>query len=123
MKQLEQFYADTTPLGTPLITRDGREVSEWHYFKSANNPYPVKAVVDGQIYNYTKDGRYYKIKIQDANDLFIKPKVRDIWVNVCVNQKGELDISSIYPSYISAINNRVRGIDYIKTIRITDEVE
>lgn len=78
MKELETFNAETTPLGTELITRDGREVTEWYYFKTNINRYPVTAIIDGDSYRFMKNGQYNYNVEEYKLDLFIKPKVKEV---------------------------------------------
>lgn len=122
MKNLEKFNAETTPLGTELITRDGREVSEWYYFKNTNEKFPIKAVICNVIEGFTKDGVYYDSGTESVNDLFIKPKVRELWVNVYCHPDGDIFLGGECSTKEEAIGSNV-GVNYIKTIRITDEPE
>lgn len=127
MKNLEKFNAETTPLGTQLITRDGREVTEWYYFKTAENNYPVRAVVKGDFSSFssfTKDGQYDSNIEEHPKDLFIKPKVREIWKNVYKSSDGKLRTGADFFSKEEAIQCKQYYIEgYLKTIRITDEPE
>lgn len=127
MKNLEKFNAETTPSGTELITRDGREVSEWYYFKTAENIYPVTVVVNGEIYMLMKDGQYdkgYDNGIEEHSlDLFIKPKVKECWVNVYMDENGLFYFGRIGDTKEECLIKKASDSNYIKTIRITDEPE
>lgn len=122
MKNLEKFNAETTPLGTQLITRDGMEVSEWYYFKTNINRYQVTAIVNGVSYRFMKDGKIDNGIEEHSLDLFIKPKVREIWVNVYRSTNGNVWVGDSFNTKQQAIDNKADST-YIKTIRITDEPE
>ena len=122
MKNLEKFNAETTPLGTELITRDGREVSEWYYFKTSIDEYSVMAVLDGIINSYSKDGKYDSRNGEHTKDLFIKPKVKECWVNVYSHPTEGVFLGVEWSTKEEAKEDNV-GVHYIKTIRITDEPE
>lgn len=123
MKNLEKFNAETTPPGTPLVTRDGREVTEWHYFKALTNEnFQVIAIIEGVLKAFTKEGGYYSE--ESPHDLFIKPKVKEIWKNVYKSSDGTLRTGADFFSKEEAIECKEYHIEgYIKTIRITDEPE
>ena len=122
MKNLEKFNAGTTPLGTQLITRDGREVSEWYYFKNRKSEFKVVYFVEDRIFTCQADGYHLAGPHAHANGLFIKPKVKECWINVYMCENGKMWVGDSHNTKQQAIDNKADG-DYIKTIRITDEPE
>lgn len=80
MKDIIPFDLEKAIAGEPVVTRDGREVTELHLFKtSTNDCQKVGALVDGMIVGYTESGNYYR-DIEDGRDLFMKPKpVETYW--------------------------------------------
>ncbi len=122
MDKYEKFDLQKALDGAELVTRDGKEVTEWYYFKNSKRTQPIYAVVNGEIYSYKIEGNYYVTGDISANDLFIKPKVNKCWVNVYCNSCGGITISAPYSNKEDAINGK-HPVNYIKTIRITDEVE
>lgn len=106
--------------GEPLITRDGRNVDEFYYFKTSKSNQPLKAVINGTIYEYSLDGKYVT-EIICNHDLFMKPKVLKCWVNIFSDGKkiwiggAHWDNEKDAKCFAENINN------YIKTIRITNE--
>lgn len=121
MNKLKKFNL-ATPLGTELITRHGKKVSEWYYFKADKSDYPIQAIINGDRIGYTIDGNYNK-EGEHYNDLFIKPQIKECWVNVYIAPDGTLCVGSPYSSEELARTNIYKAQTYIKTIRITDEAE
>lgn len=123
MKNLEKFNAETTPLGTELITRNGREVTEWYYFKThTQGKFPIIAIIEGNREHFSIYGKHSIWSDDGDSDLFIKPKFKECWVNVYEQYEGGIVLGSSYLTKEAAINNK-DGVGYIKTIRITDEPE
>ena len=122
MNNLEKFDLQKALDGAELETRDERKVSEWHYFKEDKGDFPIQAIINGRRIAYTIDGNFGK-EGEHPNDLFIKPKVKECWVNVFINKDGALGVGSYHSSKEKAIRCRLNGNTYIKTIRITDEPE
>lgn len=58
--------------GHPLVTRDGREVTEFHYFQTANDPsFVIVAVINGKTIHFDENGTYVPYG-DSKNDLFLK---------------------------------------------------
>lgn len=76
-KKLIPFDLEKALAGEPVITRDGREVTQVTLFECESR-YPVYAVVDGAICSFTKTGSDYDNGQSSQYDLFMKPKTRVI---------------------------------------------
>lgn len=77
--------------GHPLVTRDGREVTEFHYFKTSLKD-DCRAVVHGCIYGYKNDGTNWGD--ENALDLFLKSEKKKLYfVLGAETKKGEYAIS------------------------------
>jgi hypothetical protein len=101
---LEKFLA-----GEPAITRDGRKVVDFHYFKdrvAENNL--VCLLSDGYIIFYLKDGKI--LKNESSFDLLMEEKEVYLWVNVYdagnnqynayvhkTEDEAKINLSPIYP--------------------------
>lgn len=67
---MKKFNLEKAIAGEPLITRDGREVEEFKYFKTVKT---IIVVIDGKLYQYFINGRCICTK-GDYMDLFMAPK-------------------------------------------------
>jgi hypothetical protein len=57
---MKPFNLERALAGDTVITRDGRGISEFHYFATADNEeYPVFAVIDSEVYGFTTDGKEF----------------------------------------------------------------
>lgn len=61
--------------GKPVVTRDGRAVTELHQFKgiSDNRKFHIVGVLDGCITTYTLTGRHSTSGLESHCDLFMAP--------------------------------------------------
>lgn len=116
----KEFNLEEALKGAKLVTRDGREVSEWKYFETGNKIYRIASVIDGEIQTFTKEGRYLVDGSAHYKDLFIKTEPKKCYVNVYGDGKKVWTDSS-QDEYHLAIGEIVSK-NYIKTIEITDEV-
>lgn len=71
---MEKFNLERALAGDPVVTRDGRKVTEVYQFKSYEGDYPVYAVINNAITSHTKSGEYNE-KDGHPLDLFMAPKV------------------------------------------------
>lgn len=117
---MEKFDLERALAGEPVITRDGREVTEIHLFKTVKTDYPLIVVVGGDNHEYTEEGKF-NINVSSNDDLFMKPKVIEGWFNVYL-VGVKIWTSSAYESEERAKQNIGNFDTYIKTIKITDEV-
>ncbi len=76
------FDLELAKQGHPLVTRDGRTVTEFHHFDTADarGSQPCIYVVDGTIHSCSTNGRYRLA--DDERDLFLAPVEVTLWVNV-----------------------------------------
>ena len=119
---MEPFDLERALAGEPVVTRDGREVTEIYFFKTFEGTYPLVGIIDGEKCSYTTKGKNYSSKNSDF-DLFMKPKVVEGWFNVYQDNEYGLIMSSSYPSEKEAKEKMInRHFEYIKTIKITNEI-
>lgn len=119
---MEPFNLEKALAGEPVVTRDGREVTEIHYFKTDQGDYPLIAVIDENQEAFTKDGFFASSREECESDLFMKPKVVENWFNVYQDDNCNLATSFGFSSEEDARKNIMSVLKYIKTIKITDEV-
>ena len=119
---MEPFNLERALAGEPVVTRDGREVTEIHFFETCTKGYAVIAIIEGDKFGFTNNGYYLDNSTEHRLDLFMKPKVVEGWFNVHVNNNGIVVIGISYPSEEVAKANIVELSSYIKTIKITNEI-
>lgn len=118
---MKEFDLNAALEGQPVITRDGRKVTELHHFKSYDGDYPVYAVINNAVLSYTKEGKYNK-SCGHPLDLCMAPKVIEKWMNI-YEEEGILWMSVGHDSEAEAKAKIICGISakYIKTIKVTNE--
>lgn len=118
---MEKFNLERALAGEPVITRDGRKVTEIHFFETCTKGYAVIAIIEGEKFGFTNNGYYLNNSAEHILDLFIKPKVIEGWCNVYINDNGTVGVGASYPSEEEA-KKQIRGCNsYIKTIKVTNE--
>lgn len=70
------FDLEKALAGDPVVTRDGREVTQVTLFECESD-YPLCAVIDGEVCALTKKGRA-SLNFDCSMDVFMKPKTRII---------------------------------------------
>lgn len=106
--KLKPFDLEAALRGEPVVTRDGREVTQVTKFVARGEIYPIYAVVDGDVYSYTILGEYDEERPSSRNDLFMATKTvkKDGWV---VIRNANIDI----PAYGQSIfDNKAAAQDY-----------
>ena len=63
--------------GAPVVTRDGREVTQLVRFDGATT-YSLAGLLDGRIYTFTGVGKY-SIGSENDQDLFMREEPEEIW--------------------------------------------
>lgn len=115
-KKLKSFNLELALQGHPVCTRDGRKVTEIHYFKTLDDSYPpVISVINGIFYSYCKNGKFYFIEQLCELDLFLTSTKIKKWINIYKNE-NTYRIGCVYETKEEAIKNKTDR--YIKTIAI-----
>ncbi len=82
---LKPFELQKALAGDPVVTRDGQKVTEISILNTLNSNQNVFAVIDGQFYQFTKNGKYSKYEnMEYCLDLFMAPKIvkKSGWINI-----------------------------------------
>ena len=83
MSNLKPFNLERALAGDPVVTRNGRPVTQIHNFSVADDPYSLRGVVDETIKARTPImGKAWLTGAESAMDLFMAPKTRTVWVNL-----------------------------------------
>ncbi|WP_261533088.1 hypothetical protein [Burkholderia multivorans] len=79
---MKPFDLEAAKRGAPLVTRDGRAVSEFHVFETEESDKPCVAVVDGRPFWTTRSGKYGGDYEESEKDLFMASHKRTVYVNL-----------------------------------------
>jgi hypothetical protein len=79
---MKPFDLEAAKRGEKLVTRDGREVSEFHCFKTIVSDYPCVAIIDGERGTFSKSGYFNSSEHPHDDDLFMAAKKRTVYVNI-----------------------------------------
>ena len=113
---LEKFIA-----GEPAVTRDGRKVIDWHYFKDAKN-YQISFMIEGDadVFSATGEGVFYldKYNKQSEYDLFMEEKEVELWVNVYDARNGQYN-AYVHKTELNAKERKTSTYPFKGTHKIT----
>lgn len=74
--------------GAKLVTRDEREVTEFHYFKT-RSVYKVAAIIDGDLCLFLDNGMTNN-RQENLLDLFLKSEKKKLWIPIPVKELNSL---------------------------------
>lgn len=77
----EPFDYDKYKAGREVVTRDGREVTQLVRFEGTEVKRMLYGVINNFIVEWYVNGTYYLTE-ETANDLFLLPDTREMWVAV-----------------------------------------
>jgi hypothetical protein len=113
MTTYKPFNLAAALAGEPLITRDGRKVTEFIELKTMQSECKYLYVLEGQeIETVDRDGLYSFVGGQCEQDLFLAPTMKTYWVNV-YKYGNILKTGDLYDSLEEA---KQQGGDCFKTI-------
>jgi hypothetical protein len=114
-----KFNLEKALAGEPVVTRDGKPVTQLTKFDTTDK-HCLVCVVDGDLKINTIEGRSFHSGFSDEFDLFMAEP--EIWVNLCIDPKGYPFFGGgIYGSKEEAANAPYeisKGSTYNQTIRI-----
>lgn len=76
------FDLERALAGDPVVTRNGRPVTQLVKFDAAGGIYEVYGVVGASVESWRVDGRYSAGGEECVYDIFMAPKKRTVWVNL-----------------------------------------
>ena len=123
---MKPFDLQKALAGEPVVTRDGREVTQVTSF-NAKSAFCLAAVVDGAIVNFTWNGKH-SLSSESNHDLFMVAKTvkKEGWVNVYTPDVGYTQVartSHVYETEREARSSIVPLGIYIATVKIEWEEE
>jgi hypothetical protein len=118
--KLEKFDLEKALNGAKVVTRDGREVKELTKFEGFKD-YPLVGVLDNQLQTWTTQGLISPHLGECRADLFLAVETKRVYVNVYILH-DTIKTGGNYDTLEAAKKAIQKGLDYIKTIEITDEL-
>ena len=106
-----------------VVSSDGHRIEEIHLFKNIFNNYPLCVVFKGEegFYYYKENGRFDEEEYTKL-DLFLLPEYKEKFVNVYLDEDGELYVGNAAHDTLSNAKEVAKysvKSTYIKTIKIT----
>lgn len=95
---MKPFNLEKALAGDPVVTRDGKKVTEIVHLKTVSPSRSVIFVADGYAYETGEDGRFfYGFTAESVNDVFMAPKIvkKEGWINI---YNDSYLANRIYPS-------------------------
>lgn len=96
--KLKPFNLEAALRGEPVVTRDGRPVTQVTKFDAPNDPNPVIAVIDGETQSFTLAGTYFGQSKETEYDLFMATKTvkKEGWVVLWKTDIGKVYVTGVY---------------------------
>lgn len=117
--KLKPFDLEAALKGDPVVTDDGREVTEITEFKTTVD-YKVLGVINGCLASISPDGAYHNGSCWYK--LFMKPQQVTKWINIYEDGSGYF-IGKLMTLTKEAATGSISELDkYVDTIQITFEV-
>lgn len=83
---MKPFDLQAAFAGAKVVTRDGREATQLTHFQNlCEDEDSVFAVIDGKVYSFLENGRYYSSE-DNALDLFMATITRKLWINIYLDR-------------------------------------
>jgi len=119
---MKQFNLEKALAGEPVVTRDGKKVTQLTLFET-DNIYPLRGVIDRAVCDFTTGG-IFDVDLEDHKfNLFMVDEKKSVWVNVYKNDFSDEFVLGIQHKTLERATNNISGDeDYIKTIEITNKI-
>lgn len=82
---MKPFNLEAALAGEPVVTRDGRDVTNLAYFPNVCSEHKIAGVLEECIETFTEEGFFLDFNEESESDLFMKPKKRTVWVNLYID--------------------------------------
>lgn len=102
---MKPFNLEAAKAGAKLVTRDGREVSEFHHFETDSSSLDCVVVVDGKSqWVRSSSGRHSNIT-EATWDLFLAPTKRTVYLNMWRDSNGRFMSAAYDTEHKARINS------------------
>jgi hypothetical protein len=102
----------------PLVTRDGKMVTEFHRFETRQNIWKCSAIIDGDLFCFNDSGRRNQGLRESPYDLFLAPTEVTMWVNVYEANGKWYSTGIFHDTESEAISKRTEKA-FIATVPVT----
>jgi len=119
--KLEKFDLEKALNGAKVVTNQGKEVTQLHFFSNVKGPYVLYGCIENGVARWTEDGCFLDYNSKHYNDLFIETEIISIWVNLYSTIDGGIILGHSFKIKEDAEYDGKSNSFYIKTIEITDE--
>ena len=92
---MKPFNLEKALAGDPVVTRNGRPVTNIHRFNDLNHNRRLYGVIDGKLCSFLENGRFSSYELSETDhDLFMAPKIvkKSGWVNIYPNNRTGIDV-------------------------------
>lgn len=97
---MKPFNLERALAGDPVITRNGKQATETHYFKTAcKDTEKFRAVIGGSVFMFDDKGKVNGSYASSDLDLFMAPIKRTGWVYPCHIMSIKPDPTAIQIEY------------------------
>jgi hypothetical protein len=119
---MKPFNLEAAKAGKPLVTRDGRKVTEFHHFETCKLKYSCVAIVGGESLSYTTAGFFDEDTSDRVLDLFLADEEVTVWVNVYEGSEAHGLMSGNFYENKEDAENVGRGLGYIGAFPLTVKI-
>lgn len=110
--------------GAKVVTRDGRLITDWHYFKNTNETYPIYFVHKDTIETCMIDGTFNH-NSKSSLDLLLEIECKSFYMNVYEGEAGGIFGGHIYSTKESCEKQKSSEVGghskHLKTVEINLE--
>lgn len=77
---MKPFNLEKALAGEPVVTRDGRKITDLHFFHTLTRDCKLYGVINNSLNAWTSEGRWLSTGQEQPEDLFMEEPEK--WVNV-----------------------------------------
>ena len=104
---MKPFNLQEALAGKPVVTRNGKEVTGFTKFADLKEPFKYAAILAGEIYTFTAEGKFLSSKADNPHDLVMVVEKHQVFIN-------------IYPdtTYTGSVKNRAVNYGYTTGVNL-----
>jgi hypothetical protein len=116
---MKPFDLEKALAGEPVVTRDGRPVTQLVMFEAIEEEYCLCGVLERSITGWLVNGKIWNITESHRRDLFMADPER--WINIHFDPKdGHIFYGVVYQSETDALKDKDKMSHYQATIKLKD---
>jgi hypothetical protein len=118
---MKPFDLERALAGDPVVTRDGRKVTEIHYFKTLEDRYFILAVIDGSAHHFKENGRRFDFECDC--DLLMYPITKKYYIPIFIDVITNTLFTRRMNLAIEDLDEWKLAGNYVKTISFETVIE